>query len=84
MIITYTLVTSGTPNTHYVGQAFDSGLTSLITPSKSYAYKFTNTGDFSYFCRVHPIMVGEIEVVPQGKKPYSIFINRKICIRKGR
>ena len=59
-------VTSGTPNTPYVGQAFDSGLTSLITPSKSYAHKFTNTGDFSYFCRLHPTMVGEIEVVPQG------------------
>ena len=59
-------VTSGTPNTPYVGQAFDSGLTSLIAPSKSYAHKFTNTGDFSYFCRLHPTMVGEIEAVPQG------------------
>ena len=28
-------VTSGTPNTPNVGQAFDSGLASLITPSKS-------------------------------------------------
>lgn len=59
-------VTSGTPNTPYVGQAFDSGLTSLIAPSKSYVDKFTNTGDFSYFCRLHPTMVGEIEAVPQG------------------
>jgi nitrite reductase (NO-forming) len=56
-------VTSGTPNTPYVGQVFDSGLTSLITPSKSYSHKFTDIGYFSCFCRLHPNMVREIEVV---------------------
>jgi nitrite reductase (NO-forming) len=57
-------VTSGTPNTPNVGQVFDSGLTSLISPSKTYSHKFTNAGEVSYFCRIHPNMVGEIEVVP--------------------
>jgi nitrite reductase (NO-forming) len=57
-------VTSGVSNTPNVGQIFDSGLTSLISPSKTYSHKFTNTGEFSYFCRIHPNMVGEIEVVP--------------------
>ena len=57
-------VTSGVPNTPSAGQVFDSGLTSLIAPSKTYSHKFTNAGEFSYFCRIHPTMVGEIEVVP--------------------
>jgi nitrite reductase (NO-forming) len=57
-------VTSGTPNTANVGEAFDSGLTALITPAKTYSHKFTNSGEFTYFCRVHPTMVGKIVVVP--------------------
>ena len=57
-------VTSGTPNSPDAGQLFDSGLTSLITPSKSFSHKFTNPGEFSYFCRLHPNMVGTIEVEP--------------------
>ncbi|HEY6164536.1 MAG TPA: multicopper oxidase domain-containing protein, partial [Nitrososphaeraceae archaeon] len=57
-------VTSGIPNTANAGEAFDSGLTALIMPTKTYSHKFTNTGEFSYFCRVHPTMVGKILVVP--------------------
>lgn len=57
-------VTSGIPNTANAGQTFDSGLTALIMPTKIYSHKFTNTGEFSYFCRVHPTMVGKILVVP--------------------
>jgi nitrite reductase (NO-forming) len=57
-------ITSGTPNTANVGEAFDSGLTALITPAKTYSHKFTNTGEFAYFCRVHPTMVGKIIVTP--------------------
>ena len=34
-------VTSGAPNTPDAGQVFDSGLTSLISPSKTYSHKFT-------------------------------------------
>jgi len=57
-------VTSGTPNAENVGEAFDSGLTAFITPAKTYSNKFTNTGEFTYFCRVHPTMIGKIVVVP--------------------
>jgi nitrite reductase (NO-forming) len=57
-------VTSGTPNAANVGEAFDSGLTAFITPAKTYSNKFTNTGEFTYFCRVHPTMVGKVVVVP--------------------
>jgi len=46
------------------GEAFDSELTALIMPAKTYSHKFTNVGEFSYFCRVHPTMVGRIVVVP--------------------
>jgi nitrite reductase (NO-forming) len=57
-------VTSGGANTPNAGQVFDSGLTSLISPSKTYSHKFISAGEFSYFCRLHPNMVGQIEVVP--------------------
>ena len=57
-------VTSGIPNSQNAGEAFDSGLTSLIMPSKEFSHKFTELGEFSYFCRIHPTMVGTIEVVP--------------------
>ncbi len=57
-------VTSGVPNTVNVGELFDSGLTAFIMPSKTYSHKFMHPGDFSYFCRVHPTMVGKISVLP--------------------
>ena len=57
-------ITSGKPNTPNAGEAFDSGLTALIMPAKTFSHKFTNTGEFSYFCRLHPTMTGTIEVVP--------------------
>jgi nitrite reductase (NO-forming) len=57
-------VTSGVPNTVNAGELFDSGLTALIMPSKTYSYKFMSPGEFTYFCRVHPTMVGKITVLP--------------------
>jgi nitrite reductase (NO-forming) len=57
-------VTSGVPNSVSAGELFDSGLTALIMPSKTYSYKFMNPGEFTYFCRVHPTMVGKITVLP--------------------
>jgi nitrite reductase (NO-forming) len=55
-------VTSGEPNTVNAGELFDSGLTALIMPSKSFSHKFLHPGEFLYFCRVHPTMVGEVLV----------------------
>src|SRR5690242_11150606 len=56
-------ITSGTPNTANAGQVFDSGLTALIMPAKTYSHKFTMVGQGSLFCRSHPTMVGKILVV---------------------
>jgi nitrite reductase (NO-forming) len=55
-------VSSGKPNSPDAGRLFDSGLTSLITPSKSYSHTFNQPGEYSYFCKLHPNMVGTIEV----------------------
>ena len=52
-------VTSGEPNTVNAGELFDSGLTALIMPSKSFSHKFIHPGEFSYFCRVHPTMLAK-------------------------
>ena len=57
-------VTSGEPNTVNAGELFDSGLSALIMPSKSFSHKFLHPGEFSYFCRVHPTMVGKVRVLP--------------------
>ena len=66
-------VTSGEPNTARAGELFDSGLTALITPSKSFSHKFMHPGEFSYFCRVHPTMVGEVHVTSVTKIVTSAY-----------
>jgi Copper binding proteins, plastocyanin/azurin family len=57
-------VTSGEANSVKAGELFDSGLTAFITASKSFSHKFMHSGEFSYFCRVHPTMVGNVNVLP--------------------
>ena len=56
-------VTSGTgsddPNK---GKAFDSGPSALDTKGKTFQHKFTEAGQYSYFCELHPMMVGKIIV----------------------
>jgi plastocyanin len=44
------------------GKEFDSGLTTLIQPGKSFSHKFMTAGDIPYFCQIHPAMVGKIDV----------------------
>jgi nitrite reductase (NO-forming) len=56
-------VTSGLPNSVNAGELFDSGLTAFIMPAKTYSHKFTHVGEFPYFCRLHPTMVGMVNVV---------------------
>ena len=56
-------VVSGTGGTDpNKAKVFDSGLTTLIQPGKSYSHKFTTAGEVPYFCQIHPNMVGKIEV----------------------
>ena len=35
----------------------------------SFSHTFTTAGDYTYFCSLHPFMVGEIVVKPVGKSP---------------
>ena len=42
-----------------LGKQFDSG---LIGPKQTFTQTFKSTGEFSYFCQIHPTMVGKISV----------------------
>jgi plastocyanin len=56
-------VVSGTGSTDpNKGKVFDSGLTTLIQPSKTFSHTFTTAGTIPYFCEIHPTMVGKIIV----------------------
>jgi plastocyanin len=44
------------------GKVFDSGLTTLIQPGKTFSHTFTTAGTIPYFCQIHPAMVGKIIV----------------------
>ena len=52
-------VTQGTPEKP--GGAFDSG---FFTQDQTFSFTFTNVGDYTYFCKRHNFMHGEIKVVP--------------------
>jgi plastocyanin len=43
---------------------FDSspGLKTLITPGQTFDHKFTEAGEYPYFCQLHPNMVGTVSV----------------------
>ncbi|MFL6330023.1 MAG: plastocyanin/azurin family copper-binding protein [Nitrososphaeraceae archaeon] len=47
------------------GKLFDSGLSgpnALTTKGKTFSHKFTEKGQYPYFCQLHPTMVGKISV----------------------
>lgn len=47
------------------GKLFDSGLsgpTALTTKDKTFSHKFTEKGQYPYFCQLHPTMVGKVSV----------------------
>jgi len=51
-------VTSGNSNTGPSG-TFDSG---MISPGKTFEYKFDSSGMTEYYCQVHPWMTGKVTV----------------------
>jgi plastocyanin len=55
-------ITSGTPGSADSGKEFDSGLTKLLNPGSTYQHTFTKAGDFSYYCQLHPTMLGHVIV----------------------
>ena len=45
------------------GKLFDSGLSgpnALTTKGKTFSHKFTEKGQYPYFCQLHPTMVGNV------------------------
>ena len=53
-------VTSGTDSSDpNMGKGFDS---SMLSQNQTFSHKFTNAGEFSYFCELHPTMVGKAVV----------------------
>jgi nitrite reductase (NO-forming) len=55
-------ITSGTPGSPDSGKEFDSGLTKLLNPGDKFEHTFTKAGDFSFYCQLHPTMLGHISV----------------------
>jgi len=56
-------VTSGTgPSDPNKGKEFDSGISTLLTPGKTFSHTFNTAGEFTYFCQVHPTMMGKVVV----------------------
>ncbi len=56
-------VTSGTgPIDPNKGKEFDSGVSTLLTPGKTFSHTFNTAGEFTYFCQVHPTMIGKVVV----------------------
>ena len=59
--------TSGTPASGPNG-IWDSG---LQQPGVDFVFIATNPGTFDYFCMVHPWMVGQLEILPQGEDAFE-------------
>ncbi len=45
------------------GKAFRS---SALDTKDTFSYTFTTPGEFTYFCTIHPMMVGKVVVKPAG------------------
>lgn len=52
-------VTSGAFGDEDAGDEFDSG---YMGPQASFSFTFEDSGEFEYFCELHPNMVGTVEV----------------------
>jgi len=52
-------VTSGTEGANNQGSEFDSN---IIGDGKNFEHKFDSLGEFQYFCKIHPNMVGKVIV----------------------
>jgi len=56
-------VTSGTgPSDPNKGKEFDSGLSPLLGPGKTFSHTFKTAAEIPYFCQIHPTMVGKVAV----------------------
>lgn len=66
-------VTSGAgPSDSMKGNEFDSGLSgpnALTRNGKTFSHTFTESGEFPYYCQLHPTMVGKVVVSKSEKNP---------------
>lgn len=54
-------ITSGSPSSEEeMGKLFDSGYD--FSSGKTFSYTFNSTGNFDYFCQLHPTMIGKVIV----------------------
>jgi hypothetical protein len=53
-------VIEGDPETGQITGGFASD---IVAPAGTFEYKFEKVGTFDYYCRLHPNMVGKVEVV---------------------
>jgi len=56
---THTVTSGSGANDTNLGKQFDSG---LFEPKQTFTQTFKSPGEFSYFCQIHPAMVGKISV----------------------
>ena len=54
-------VTSGAPGQPDIGQRFGS---EILMPGQTFSATFTEAGEFVYFCKLHPTMIGVVVVLP--------------------
>lgn len=52
-VIPHTVMSGTGPSDPNKGKEFDSGLSTPLTPGKTFSHKFTKAGDFPYFCQLH-------------------------------
>jgi plastocyanin len=62
-------VTSGNSRDN-IGLLFDSG-SSPMTEGETFQHKFDVRGTFNYFCRIHPMMTGQIAVAGESVQEFS-------------
>jgi plastocyanin len=60
---TFHTITSGTgPSDPSKAKEFDSGISTLLAPGKTFSHTFKTAGEVPYFCQVHPTMIGKVVV----------------------
>ena len=71
--IQFHTVTSGAgPSDSVKGNEFDSGLSgpnALTDNGKTFSHTFTESGEFPYYCQLHPAMVGKVVVSKLDENP---------------
>jgi plastocyanin len=61
-VIPHTVISGTGPSDPNMGKEFDSGLSTILMPGKTFSHKFTRAGEFPYFCQLHPPMTGTVIV----------------------